>query len=288
MKKFKKTYIEITNRCNLSCDFCPKTARKQEFMSPALFEEILKKLQGHSEFIYFHVMGEPLLHPEIGTFLDLCFEYGFRVNITTNGTLLEKLTDVLVSKPALRQVNISLHSFDANAKEISIDGYLDKIFSFIRMARVERKLLISLRLWNISAERGSEKNKYIIERIEKEFALGFIIEEKISQCKGIKLSDNVFLNQAEQFDWPDMSARETGCRGFCYGLRDQIAILVDGTVVPCCLDREGAINLGNIKDSSLDEIVNSKRARDLFEGFSRREAVEELCSKCGYRSRFGS
>lgn len=288
MKKIKKTYIEITNKCNLSCDFCPKTFRPVGFMSRELFEEILTKIQGHSEFLCFHVMGEPLLHPEIGVFLDLCSKYGYRVNITTNGTLVKKAAEAIISKPALRQVNFSLHSFEANIKEISLDSYLDQIFEFVRKAKDERELLICLRLWNISESPVNNGNKYVLYRIEKEFGLDYTIEEKITHCKGIKLAENIFLNQAEKFEWPDIQTEELGSRGFCYGLRDQVAILVDGTVVPCCLDKEGVVQLGNIREDSLEAIISSKRASDLYEGFSRREAVEELCRKCRYRDRFGN
>lgn len=286
MKKFKKTYIEITNICNLSCDFCPKTNRPAQFMSRELFEKILCEINGRSEYLYFHVMGEPLLHPEISLFLDLCHKHGYRVNITTNGTLTDKAADSIISKPALRQVNFSLHSFEANMNEYPVDNYLDKIFKFIYRSGKERELLICLRLWNISEDGKNKKNRYILQRIEQEYRLSFTIEEKLTPCSGIKLAENVFLNQAATFDWPDIRQADMDGKGFCYGLRGQVAILVDGTVVPCCLDGEGIIKLGNIKEQDFNSIIHSKRAREFYEGFSRREAVEALCRKCGYRARF--
>ena len=287
MKKFKKTYIEITNKCNLSCDFCPKTERPLKFMSLGLFEEILNKIRGNSEYLYFHVMGEPLLHPEIDKFLELCQKHGFRVNVTTNGTLIDKVGDSIISKIALRQVNFSLHSFEANINKYPIDSYLDKIFEFIGKSRIEGKPLICLRLWNLSQDGGNINNRYVLNRIEQEFCLDYTIEEKLTPCRGINIAENIFLNQAAIFDWPDIKNDDINTEGFCHGLRDQIAILVDGTVVPCCLDREGIISLGNINEQNLNDIIRSKRSQELFEGFSRREAVEALCRKCGYRARFG-
>lgn len=289
MKKYKKTYIEITNVCNLACDFCPKTKRPAQFMSRELFENILRKIKDHSEYLYFHVMGEPLLHPEIGYFLELCQQYGYRVNITTNGTLIDRAGDSIISKPALRQVNFSLHSFEANKSVNSMEDYLDKIFKFIRKSKdkQENKLLICLRLWNIAEEGLNKKNRFILQQIGKEFGLDTAIEESITHCKGIKLDENVFLNQAAVFVWPDNELAEIGCRGFCYGLRDQVAILADGTVIPCCLDREGVINLGNIQEQDFEDIMSGERAHALYEGFSRRDVVEPLCRKCGYRTRFG-
>lgn len=286
-RKFKKIYIEITNICNLSCEFCPKTARKAQFMDKSMFEAILTKIKGYSEHLYFHVMGEPLLHPEIGHFLELCGIHGFRVNVTTNGTLVEKASDSIISKPALRQVNFSLHSFEANARDYTLDSYLDGIFKFINRACKERQLLISLRLWNLSDGGKNRENKYILERIRKAFGLDYELEDKLASGRGIKLAENIFLNQAPRFDWPDINREHISDGGFCYGLRDQVAILVDGTVVPCCLDGEGRISLGNILERDFDDILNSKRARDIYEGFSGRKAVEELCRKCGYRMRFG-
>ncbi len=287
MRKFKKTYIEITNSCNLSCDFCPGTGRRPRFMSRDLFEEILGKIEGFSGYLYFHVMGEPLLHPELGLFLELCHKHGRKVNITTNGTLIDRTADILIREPALRQVNFSLHSFEANTSEYPMEAYLDGIFGFIRRSRAERQLLICLRLWNCSDDTGKRNNAYILKRIEKEFRPDHVLEDKPTPCNGIKLAENVFLNQAVEFDWPDMAREDICGKGFCYGLRDQFAILVDGTVVPCCLDGEGTINLGNIGEQELGEIIESERARELYDGFSRRTAVEPLCRKCGYRTRFG-
>lgn len=287
MRKFKKIYIEITNICNLSCAFCPKTKRKAEFMTQELFEKILYEIKDQSKFLYFHVLGEPLLHPAIGDYLDLCHKALYKVNITTNGTLIGKVNDLLLSKPALRQVNFSLHSFSANEHGFSVDKYLEDIFKFIQDSRKTTNIKICLRLWNLAENTTSESNLYILEQIEKEFDLGYKLEERLSPCNGLKLAENIFLNQSLSFNWPDieLSADEYQ-RGFCYGLRDQVAILVDGTVVPCCLDGEGIINLGNINKNSFSEIIESSRARKIYDAFSNRKIHEQLCQTCDYRKRF--
>ena len=254
-------------------------------MGRELFGKILEEVKGFTGQLYFHVMGEPLLHPGLGAYLDMCREHGLKVNITTNGTLIERNADVLLSKPALRQVNFSLHSFEANYRSLSIDTYLDRIFEFAGRSLQCEKLLIGLRLWNISGERNA-LNSYILRRIEKQFNLDTMLRAAVTPVNGLKLAGNIFLHVAEAFDWPDAGIDDISCRGFCYGLRDQAAILADGTVVPCCLDSRGAINLGNIREQSFESIIHSRRAEALYEGFSRREAVEPLCRKCGYRTRF--
>ncbi|NMM65729.1 radical SAM protein [Clostridium sp. P21] len=288
MKKFKKFYIEITNVCNLSCDFCPQTKRSPEFMKVETFSEILDQIKMHTDYIYFHVKGEPFLHPEIDSFLDLSYEKGFKVNITTNGTLINKVKEKILKKPFIRQINFSLHSFDGNETINGKDEYINNIISFVKEAVQSTEMLISLRLWNLEKDDSSkiEKNRYILQMIEKAFNLPYKIEEKIIPGKGIKVCDRVYLNQEYKFQWPDLNEKEDNSSSFCHGLRNQVGILVDGTVIPCCLDGEGIINLGNIHQVNFSKIVESDRANNLFNGFSSRKVVEELCRKCGYKKRF--
>ncbi|HAR63658.1 MAG: radical SAM protein [Candidatus Margulisiibacteriota bacterium] len=286
MKKFKKIYIEITNVCNLSCDFCPKTNRKPKFMDRDLFERILYQIKGRPTHLYFHVMGEPLLHPELSTFLNLAHKYGYPVNLNTNGILIDSIAESIVFEPALRQVNFSLHSFEANNNQYSIDPYLSKIFEFITLARKDNKISICLKLWNLSDAGKNENNRHILNRLQYEFGIDYVIEDKLTPFRSLPLAENVFLSQSFQFDWPDINLEDISDKGFCYGLRDQVGFLVDGTVVPCCLDGEGTIKLGNILEQEFDEIIAGQRAQKLYEGFSKRQAVEPLCQKCGFRTRF--
>lgn len=294
MKRFKKIYIEIGNICNMNCSFCPETKRKGEFMEIDKFSFILDQIKPYTNYIYFHVKGEPLLHPKLGQLLDISYEKGFRVNITTNGTLINKVQNKILTKPALRQINFSLHSFDGNEdsdkKPESKDAYLNNIFQFIKAAQ-KTGLFISLRLWNLEKDNTinleKEKNQVLLEMIQKEFGLPYKIEDKILPNRGLQIAQNVYLNQDHEFKWPDLNEAEDDGQGFWHGLRNQVAILVDGTVVPCCLDGEGVINLGNIYDTNFSQIIDSKRAQAIYDGFSKRRAVEELCRKCGYRLKFG-
>lgn len=281
MKKFKRAYVEITNVCNLDCSFCPKTVRRKEFISKPLFERILEQLQGVTEHICFHVMGEPLLHPQIGSFLDISHSLGFKVNLTTNGTLVDKTGDMLVTKPALRLVSFSLHSFKGDQQ--ALDSYLDRIFEFIKKAQ-KKNILCGLRLWNVTSADRIDPNRSILSRIEKEFSTGHISSDLSS--RGIEVAKGVYLNFAMEFEWPGIEKEPVGIDGFCHGLRDQIGFLVDGTVVPCCLDSEGTIALGSINTQTFSEIIENKRSKAIYDGFSSRIAVEELCKKCGYRTQF--
>lgn len=287
MKQFKRIYVEITNVCNLRCDFCPQTSRKPEFMNPSAFDRILEQIKPYTDYLCLHVKGEPLLHPALDEILDISGRHGFLVNITTNGTLIGHARETLLTKPALRQVNFSLHSLDDNNAPQHKSDYINAILSFTKEAVKQTKLLISLRLWNLTGY-GTQhsKNHDLLAVIEEEFQLPYNIQEQTVPERGIKLAERVYLNQAQQFVWPDLAQKPDDGTGFCYGLRSQVAILVDGTVVPCCLDGEGVINLGNVHAAGFSQIIESARARDIVKGFANRQAVEELCKKCGYRKRF--
>lgn len=289
MKKFKKVYIEITNICNLNCNFCPKTERELKFMDEDAFKHIVKAVKPYTDHIYFHLMGEPFLNPNLGRFLEISHENNVKVNITTNGTLINNVKDTLIASPTLRQMNISLSSFEANDKDKDLNGYLDNIMNFILEANEKSNIIFSIRLWNMDSEglKGSnESNEDILKMLETKLELDFSLREKIKESYSVKLRNNVYLNAAEKFEWPDIKKDTTDDKVFCYGLRDHMGILVDGTVVPCCLDSEGNIPLGNIFETSLGDILDSQRANDMYDGFSRRQAVEELCKKCGYAKRY--
>lgn len=287
MRKIKKVYIEITNICNLSCNFCPKTGRKLGFMNEEKFKHILKSIKPYTEHIYFHLMGEPLLNPEIERFLELSKEYGFKVNLTTNGTLINKSKEILLAAPALRQVNLSLHSFEANEDDVDFNEYIDNIVSFVKDAKNNTNIINSMRLWNLDTkhEASNSLNKDIFKILEEKFELDFNLKDAFSDRNSVKLFENVYLSMADKFEWPNIKIAPSNERMFCHGLRDQFGVLVDGTVVPCCLDSEGNIPLGNIFETPLNEILESKRAKDIYEGFSRRIAVEDLCKTCGYVNR---
>ena len=280
--RFSRCYLEITNRCNLSCSFCPKTKRPARTLNPAEFRQLAENIRPYTDYLYLHVLGEPLMHPELETLLGICGELNFRVVITTNGTLLPAQETVLLSSPALYKINVSLHSFEANAPG-DFRAYLSGCFSFAKKAGDAGKL-VDLRLWNLDGEttRGQNaQNDVILETLAS-----FFPRPWVQNTWGFRLCDRVFVHYAEKFDWPDLSLEEQSDCGTCRALKDQIAVLSDGTVVPCCLDHEGDIALGNLFSQNLPEILDDTPAKSLLSGFSARKLSHPLCRRCGYAKRF--
>ena len=283
MYQLKKVYLEITNVCNLRCDFCPGTRRPQGFLSPEDFSVLAQKLRPHTEYLYLHLMGEPLLHPQLPKLLDIAAGLGFQVNLTTNGTLLPQRTDLLCQSPAVRKISISLHSFEGNEEQGQLLPYLDSCIAFARRAAQAGKRC-ALRLWNLDGEttQGANScNDVILRRLEETFPRPWK-----EGWQGTTLAPRVYLEWGERFEWPDLNADDQGQSGFCQGLRDHVGVLWDGTVVPCCLDHEGDIPLGNLYEGSLEDILSSPRARAIYDGFSQGRAAEALCRRCGYAARF--
>lgn len=274
----KKAFLEITNACNLACSFCHGTRRELRYLSRDEFVRAAGELRPFADYLYFHLMGEPLLHPELAAFLTIAGELGFRVILTTNGTLLAQRAEQLLGATALHKVSISLHAYEANACGMSLERYLTDCFTFCAAA-AERGIIAVMRLWN----RGGEDtlNPLILQQMHRFFDGGTEAAWK-PIYSGYKIREKVFLEWGERFDWPDLEGAYVGDDHGCYGLRDQVGVLSDGTVVPCCLDADGAIALGNIFRAPLDEILSSPRAEALRRALSQRHVTEPLCLRCGY------
>ena len=283
--KFKRIYIEITNICNLKCSFCSPMLRKKEHMTARNFEKILLEINKYSPHIYLHVKGEPLTHPDLNELLNLAEKYNFPVNITTNGTILAEKAELIFAHKNIRQVNISVHSLKAQQENES--KYLKEIAEFGLRAKKENRPYVSYRMWNGNVnEAMSDAAKTQLEKISEAFGITLKEHELLKGRCSAKLGENIFISFDEEFEWPSLSLPEVSQRGKCRGGGDMLAILVDGTVVPCCLDADGIVNLGNIFTESFDDILESERYQSLYKGFHGGNISEELCRKCSYRTRF--
>lgn len=274
---YSRVYVEITNQCNRNCSFCPGTSRQPGMMTMDAFGQVLQKLQGITQMLYFHLMGEPLTHPDLAEMIRAAKAEGFRSGITTNGTLLARRGKAMV-EAGVYKVNISIHSFEQGAVE-EYTRYIDECLDFADYAS-RNGVLVVLRLWNQGSDDG--RNDETLLRMTRRFP-----QPWKEGPRGTRLQDRLYLEYGSRFRWPDLQEEDMGQQVFCYGLRDHFGILCDGTVVPCCLDHNGDIPLGSIFQQDIREILSSSRAKSMVEGFSCRRASEELCRKCGYARRFG-
>lgn len=274
MKNYKKIYVEITNRCNLSCSFCSKVEKPLRNMTIEEFKCIIEKIKDYTDTIYLHVKGEPLVHPNLIEFLNVAEEHNIKVNLTTNGTLFPNLVDKLKECKSLKKINFSLHS--ENNKE----NYLEDIFKNVEKLQ---EVTVVYRLWTLNNGELDEKSTQTVNKIVSYYKLSTEIVDKIKNENNVKIKDRIFVDKDNEFEWPSIT-NHNSC-GFCYALKTHIAILVDGTVVPCCLDSNGLVDLGNIYNESLENIINSNRYQTLKKSFQDRKPSEDLCKSCTYKDR---
>ncbi|MCP5454860.1 MAG: radical SAM protein [Thermotogae bacterium] len=273
-KRFKKIYVEITNYCDMNCPFCKKDNRSFKTMTKENFNEILEKTADFTDYYNLYVKGEPLIHKDLDDITEMLWKKNKNTVLSTNGFNIKEKTENLRMLDKIYRINISLHSFTYdNIYKKSLDSYLKEILDFITLYK--NKFYISLRLWNQNVENS---NKEILDFFRTIY--NFTPE---NVTNSIKISDKLYFNFDSRFEWPSAESSHFTEKGFCYGLRDHIAVLSDGKVVPCCLDSDGIINLGNLYRENFSDILNNKRTLKIYNGFSSGNAVELLCKKCSFK-----
>ncbi len=288
--KFDRVNVEIINTCNLKCSFCPTPERQMARMSVEQFSNVARTLKPMTKEVVLHLLGEPLSHPQFSSITQAASDAALPLNIVTNGLLLtgERVTAAL--HPVVRQISISLQSFGDNFPDQNPETYVAKIKSFTDRAQIERPdLYLNLRFWDLDGIGATETNHN--QELRREIAKAYNVDwdglsVDVRRKKNHKLSGRLYLHFDSRFTWPSMDNPILQDNGFCHGLKGHFGIHADGTVVPCCLDHQATIALGNIFSKPLEEILESPRARAMKEGFKRGELVEDLCKRCGYIERF--
>jgi radical SAM protein with 4Fe4S-binding SPASM domain len=288
--RYYKVNIEISNICNLQCSFCPEVVRAKKLIDIPLFQRIIEQVAPLTKVVTLHLMGDPLVHPKLSELVEICHRAELEIFFVTNGVLLREKEADLLLHPALRQVSFSLHSFADNFGTKDSSQYLDRIFRFTENAFDKRpELYINYRLWNLNNPRGMQAtNQDVLRRIEERFAVQIPREWDFSQGRAFPLKQRLSMHFDTEFVWPALNLPVLGTQGTCQGLSSHFGILVDGTVVPCCLDKEAAIALGNVMNQPLTQILAGSRAQKMLAGFRKGSLIEDLCRRCNYIERFVS
>ncbi len=254
-------------------------------MDKALFEKVAQEAAMYTKEVCLHILGEPLLHPSFEEYLAICKGLNLSVQITTNGIYADKFP-IVERAGNVRQVNFSLHSYFANPSMMDLDSYLKPIFDFATQRDLKKIPYVNFRIWDIKDDANSA-SEAILEKIETFFdvQLGAFLRDGNRKSK--KIREGTYLNLDKKFVFPTLAGEKVNESGTCHGLGTHIGIDVDGCVVPCCLDYTSAINLGDLKNESLESILKSSRVKNMKEGFEKRELVEELCKRCDFIKRFG-
>ena len=286
--KFYRIYIELTNVCGLSCSFCPTKNLPSKQMDLAFFESVISQAKAYTKEIACHVVGDPMTLPNLSDYLDIIHRHGLRAMLTTSGYFLKKQSYETLFHPSVKQINISLNAFNKNDTRLTFEQYISPVLALCEEKRKQDKeLFINLRVWNLD-EMMSERsfNEMLFERLSKAFEVSLSLDDiYLERPKSIRLASKTLLHFDEYFEWPSLNNKIYG-DGTCQGLQSHIAVLASGKVVPCCLDCDGVIALGDLHKNTLESILKGKRAQEMLTGFKVGKAVEELCQKCSYKERF--
>lgn len=289
-KLFKKVYLEISNICNLQCTFCPVVERDKHVMNLSEIEESLRQIKPYAERVCLHVMGEPLNHPHWPKALELAQKMSVPIEITTNGTLISAETAPKLLSPAVVQINFSLQSFVDNFPKADPKTYFQKIIGFVLLAEKERPdLYINFRFWNLaSGEKQNAVNEYFLTTLEEVFGVSVNRNVDPSFKKSKNIRQRIYVHFDSRFEWPSKTAPLRSTQGTCWGARSQLAIHADGKVVPCCLDKEADVLIGDMKQQTFAQILQSQPYQEIKSGFEKNRLVADLCQKCTFRERFGN
>ncbi len=284
--RFKRVYLEISNLCNLHCPFCIALERKPGRMSAQRFYEAAKQIRPYSDYLYLHVKGEPLCHPQLAEILSICQELSFQVNVTTNATLLGEKGHLLLECPAVRQVNLSIHAFGQLPPQ-ERERCLEEAVAFGHKALEQGRPFVVYRMWNLGDGKTiDQESMQVLQRIGKAFPTAHDLAAELSVKRSAAIAKGVFLSWEEEFVWPSLKHPYISDRGRCYGGRQMLGVLWDGTVVPCCLDSNGEAPLGNLFETPFSQIVDSPTLQQMVSGFDGGRVTLDLCQRCSYRLRF--
>lgn len=258
-------------------------------MSLEHFDSINKQLKPYTKELAYHIVGDPLVLTNLNDYLDISAKHDLKVNITTTANNISEKHYKALSNKTIKQINFSINSYNANSHKKSLEEYLNPILDFILHAQsLKHEYFINLRIWNLDEDKSAKEfNQKVFDRVNSVFGSDIDIEDIYSsRPKNIRVARKLFFNFDEYFNWPSLENDFVSDKGFCYGLDSHFGILTSGDVVPCCLDQNACINLGNTNTSQISDILNSSRVKAIQNGFRKGQVIEELCQKCEYRTRF--
>ena len=221
--------------------------------------------------IFLHLLGEPFMHPRLPEILGACSRLGLKVNLVTNGVLLDKFGPEIFNEKCLTQISISLHALSQLSP--ALRGQSLRRLTDFALGKPPG-LIVSFRL------RGTPGDPFVKET-KAAILESLTLEGVYEQVRdGLKLREGVYLNFGSIFDWPGGPGGRQ--KKGCLGLRHHFGILSDGRVVPCCADFDGALALGNIKERPLAAILDSPEALALRDSIAGKTPMPGYCASCGF------
>ncbi|GAA7516273.1 radical SAM/SPASM domain-containing protein [Helicobacter pylori] len=278
-KPFKKIYIELSDICGLQCSFCPNPKNIRGVMPLELFEKVCKEAAPLTPIITLHVLGDPCKLKNLNRYLNAAKRFSLKVDLVTSGAYLHNFETLL--QDAIYQISISLDAGLDNHNKLNQHRYIQKILEFCHYkCEKNSEVFLNLRIQDGTLDKHQNLIKPFLESFE------CVSLEGLKSQSRVRLFKKSFLNIQKTFKWPNLNAQnplnQESKIPYCYGLIKQIAILSNGVVVPCCMDTQAHISLGDLNHTPLKDILKSQKAMAIKTHFLKGEALELLCKNCSY------
>lgn len=274
---FEKIYIELSDICGLKCNFCTNDKSKRKIMDIDKFEFLTSKIKNKAKIFTFHVLGDPFLLSNLKQYLKIAEQNYMKIELTTSGFYFGD-KDFLFEFENIHQINISLIALLVQNK-INFNDYFKNIDIFLKKhLAIKHNSFINFRLWNFDEKFNYPlENEFLYDFFEQYFNTKF--DKKLQRNR---LARHIILDQKKQFKWPNLNNKFISDIGTCYALEKQVAILSDGTLVPCCLDSNGCINLGNVFEKDFNELINNEKFLKIKNDFKNNKLTQALCQRCEF------
>ncbi len=244
-----------------------------------LFEKVCKEVAPLTPIITLHVLGDPCKLKNLNRYLNVAKRFSLKVDLVTSGVYLHDFETLL--QDIIYQISISLDAGLDNHNKINQHRYIQKILEFCRYKfEKNSEVFLNLRIQDSTLDKHQNLIKPFLESFE------CVSLESLKTQDRARLFKKSFLNIQKTFKWPNLNAQnplnQESKIPYCYGLIKQVAILSNGVVVPCCMDTQAHINLGDLNHMPLKDILNSQKAMAIKTHFLKGEALELLCKNCSY------
>jgi len=306
LENARYVFLEVTNHCNFRCSFCPQaiSTRPPEHMDTTLATTLIKQLYnvGYKGNLYFHLLGEPFLHPEIFKIVEYASRRMPRSILFTNGSLLttRNIESVFDASPYELMISMQLvdeGSFKLKGSSMSWDRYA----SGIRKA-IEYKLTHDTpTLLRISVGMRKEDAVYpdddYFPRISPEtFRENILRLFSGIQCldlqqiqniladipfrSSLEIASGVFVSVKPMGNWLRLYREEITKRGYCPHVGKEFGVLSNGNLVLCHLDYDGKTAFANARESKLRNIFQNSAICQTIEKFCAEGIVPKNCQHC--------
>jgi radical SAM protein with 4Fe4S-binding SPASM domain len=283
--------IEPTTACNLRCPECPSGLRSftrpTGMLENSLFEKLIDDIYKDTFFLNFYFQGEPYLNPHFLEMVKYASDKGIYTSTSTNAHYLDPKNARKTVESRLDRLIISI---DGTTQEVyenyRIGGKLDKVIEGTKNILEWRRKLNSPSPYVIFQFLIVRPNEHQVEDVKK-LALSLGVDEvkfKTAQVYNYEEGNSLIPLTSEFSRYKkDEEGRykiKNELLNHCWKLWHSCVITWDGTVVPCCFDKDAKYNMGDLKTEKFKDIWNNSNYMGFRKQLLKGRKEIDICRNC--------